>query len=272
MKQYQNHPATSMFPLLGVREMEELVRDIRENGLKQPIVLMQGQVILDGRNRYLACQQLGIRPRFVEFEGTESEAFRYIVSANLHRRHLSESQRAMVAAMILRQSAQGGEHVTKCKAAELMNVSRNSVRSAEHVQENGIPQLIDAVQDGRIAVSCAEEIAELPKRAQRKVIAHQGRSKLNAVLREIQKKTHETPEVATKSLRPVWTQEPPDEDGFYWMKRGKEKPEIVEYCAKREWIMAIFTFGWEGAMKMRCVPKKTFWCRIHEPVFKENNS
>ena len=66
----------------------------RTLGLHEPIWLYEGQ-ILDGRNRYRACQELGIPCPTRVYEGQEPLAFN--LSLNLHRRHLNESQRAMVA-------------------------------------------------------------------------------------------------------------------------------------------------------------------------------
>jgi len=68
-------------------EFGQLVDDLREHGLLQPIVLHEGR-ILDGRNRYRACQHAGVEPRFEEWDGESPTA--YVLSLNLHRRHLTE--------------------------------------------------------------------------------------------------------------------------------------------------------------------------------------
>ena len=59
----QDHPAAALFPLMDVDgpEFGQLVTDIREHGLQQPIVLHDGK-ILDGRNRHRACQHGGVEP------------------------------------------------------------------------------------------------------------------------------------------------------------------------------------------------------------------
>lgn len=85
------HPVASMFPLMEGAEFDALVADIAEHGQLEPIWLYEGKV-LDGRNRWRACQQLGIEPRVQQWaNGRDPEAF--VVSLNLHRRHLTRDQR-----------------------------------------------------------------------------------------------------------------------------------------------------------------------------------
>jgi hypothetical protein len=78
-------------------EFDALVADIAANGLQNPIVL-HDEMVLDGGNRYRACQVAGVEPRFVQFSGGSIGQF--VLSANLHRRHLSTGQQATIVASV----------------------------------------------------------------------------------------------------------------------------------------------------------------------------
>jgi hypothetical protein len=102
---YEYHPAANLFPLMAVegQEFGELVDDIREHGLIEEIELYEGKVI-DGRNRLRACQHAGVEPRMVELVGGLPGGVTptgYVLSKNLHRRQLTEDQRAAIAAEAL---------------------------------------------------------------------------------------------------------------------------------------------------------------------------
>jgi ParB-like chromosome segregation protein Spo0J len=62
---FEPHPLASLFPELPPEELTELARDIKERGQLDPIILHKG-LILDGRNRYRACQMAGVKPQTEE--------------------------------------------------------------------------------------------------------------------------------------------------------------------------------------------------------------
>ena len=97
---YERHPASTLFPVMSGTELDGLVEDIKKNGLLEPIVLHQGKV-LDGRNRLLACERAKVKPKFVDWDGDDFSPILYVLSKNLHRRHLTTSQRAAIAAKSL---------------------------------------------------------------------------------------------------------------------------------------------------------------------------
>lgn len=89
------HPAADRFPMLGAEELRALADDIRTNGLIHPIVTFDG-VLLDGRNRFAACNLAKVEPTFEALKACESPT-NYIISANIKRRHLTPVQCAAMA-------------------------------------------------------------------------------------------------------------------------------------------------------------------------------
>jgi hypothetical protein len=91
------HPVANIFPMMSAEEFAALKADIDANGQREPIWTHQDQIV-DGRNRYNACTDLGIAPRFREWDGNDEEQLLwFVVSLNEKRRHLNSSQKAVVA-------------------------------------------------------------------------------------------------------------------------------------------------------------------------------
>jgi ParB-like chromosome segregation protein Spo0J len=82
--------------MMDAAEFSSLKESISKGGLKEQIWLYEGK-ILDGRNRYLACLEVGIEPEFREFRGTDEQALEAVIAWNLERRHLSSWQKAAIA-------------------------------------------------------------------------------------------------------------------------------------------------------------------------------
>lgn len=198
METYEFHPAADIFPMMNVPTFHALKADIEEHGQQDYVVLFDGKII-DGRNRYRACKELGIECDFSELEEC-ADPVAYVLSANLHRRHLTTSQRAKVAAKAKelyqaaakdRMRAGGGDKKSgkaklpdpiqdkgqsRDKAAALLGVSPRSVDMASKVLEKGTPELVAAVDRGDVAISRAAKIAELPTAEQAKAIQKKPRA------------------------------------------------------------------------------------------------
>lgn len=86
------HPIAALFPMMTDDELQTLAADIKTNGLLQPIIMHDEQLI-DGRNRLAACKLAKIEPTFEPLGDRDPVAL--ILSANVHRRHLSKGQQAM---------------------------------------------------------------------------------------------------------------------------------------------------------------------------------
>ena len=172
------HEIANIFPLLKDDELADLAKDIKANGLLSPIVTYQGK-ILDGRNRFNACLMAEIEPFYEDYDtnlglGTP---LAYVVSVNLKRRHLTDDERGEVAAKIanLRDGqrkdyltgASGEAPVSQTEAAKLMRVSRSLVQRATKVANYGIPEVKKTLDEGRISLSRAAEIAALPPEEQK---------------------------------------------------------------------------------------------------------
>lgn len=185
---YTFHEMANLFPMMDAETFEDLKKDISTNGLLEPIWLQNNQII-DGRNRYKACLETGITPSFREWEGKGSP-IKFVLSLNLNRRHLTPSQRAVIAAGMLpmleveakeRQRLAGMQYGEKHPKLEIAPVSEQSLkgRAAE--------QAADLMGVGKTAVYIAKKIAlEAPEKLQE---IQEGKCTLNKVDLELRKST-----------------------------------------------------------------------------------
>jgi hypothetical protein len=139
-----------------------LVEDIKASGLKERVTIYKGE-ILDGRNRVEALKILGTKEikEYCEFnEYTGDDPLGFVLSLNLHRRHLTTSQRAAIAATLtnlkLGDNQHSGEGVSIDKASKLLNVSRISVARARAVLEKK-PELLKEVEKGATTLNAAQQ-------------------------------------------------------------------------------------------------------------------
>lgn len=181
------HEYADLFPMMGGSEFESLVRDIAENGLANPTILLHRDGrILDGRNRYAACTRLSVPYQTATYEGDDHAALAHVVSLNLERRQLSTSQRAAIAAEIATLKHGSNQHrkssnvedqicsssphpnsgvntkavgKSRQEAADMVKVSRGSVNAAAKVQRHA-PAIHEMVRRDEVRVSAAKLFVE----------------------------------------------------------------------------------------------------------------
>ena len=180
MTDYDLHDLCKLFPPMPEDQFNSLIDSIRDHGLLTPIMLYEGK-ILDGRHRYKACINLGVEPLFEIYEG--EDALGYVIALNLSRRHLDDSQRALIAGRLSNlkrgsnQSASktlvpnGTPALTAQEAGDRMNVPKRSVDRARKVLKTGSAELVEAVEHGKLKIATAAQIADLDHESQQQVVA-----------------------------------------------------------------------------------------------------
>lgn len=153
------HPLCSAFPPMSDADFASLSEDIKVNGLRDPITRFEG-MILDGWHRFQACAELAIEPRYVDFKDGDPASF--VLSKNLHRRHLSASQRAVAVAAcrewhpsgIVSEVGKIAHLASNEEMAKEAGVSPRTIKDAKVAIKTG---QTDDVLSGKISVSKAAE-------------------------------------------------------------------------------------------------------------------
>lgn len=171
------HPYCTALPVLEDERLDELAADIKKHGLREEIWTYQG-MILDGRNRFLACQKANEKPRFREYKGDDVGALSLVVSMNFPRRHWTPAQRAMAVAALAEFLPRGGDRRSEdfkgsrepLKSTETLakaaDVSESTLKRAKKVKEHGSKPLQKAVEKGDIPLKKAAAVTGLPKAEQ----------------------------------------------------------------------------------------------------------
>lgn len=194
------HEAAALFPLLPEPELAALAADIEANGLRLPIVLHKG-LVLDGRNRLLACDRVGQEIRTQEYHEDDCTAF--VLSVNVSRRHLTSAQKAALAVAALplfeaeakRRMSDGGRGVkvgtpskSREQAAKATGAARTYVSEAKAISEKA-PDVFAAMRAGTVSVPEAKSLAALPQEkrtaALAKIADAPEKSRARAVVKEI---------------------------------------------------------------------------------------
>jgi hypothetical protein len=179
MKEYKVHPLADRYPMVPA-EIDDLARDIKENGLKYPIIV-DDDVLIDGRCRLRACELAGIEPKFEEFpwpngkDGKETAIIADITSRNLKRRHLNAGQRAILYALAYPEPLK----LKRAGSMETIDLNKDQLSQARLIVREA-PDLVDQVIAGGLYFKHAFEEADRRRVAAEIVSAQMARLQAEA--------------------------------------------------------------------------------------------
>jgi hypothetical protein len=174
----------ALLPRQTPEEIDILEKSLRTEGLRDKLTVWKRGpddfVLIDGMTRFEICERIGIpidssRYQIVELKDMNG-AKKWMLRNQLGRRNLTDTQRAMIGARLADLEKGANQHGTRdstsqAKAAEVVGVSRKSITRAKKVLKKGAPELIDAVDSGKVDVKSAAKVADLPKEEQAAVVA-----------------------------------------------------------------------------------------------------
>ena len=176
------HPAANLFPLMEESALGELAADIAAYGLREPIWRHRDGRIIDGRNRWLACAKVGVTCHGHTYQYDDDSIVPFVISHNLHRRHLTTAQRAAIAADLAtmpkgQKKSDRPDGLSQSEAANLFNVSVKSIKRAKVLKEVA-PEIHERVKSG--AISAREVAATIRERNNGKDKRQKGAPKMDA--------------------------------------------------------------------------------------------
>ena len=151
------HKYCALLPRMMDDELQMLKADIKEHGLLEPIVSYE-EAILDGRHRYSICEELEIKPNYIQFEslGYNGSALDFVISKH-QRRNLTPDQKAILADKIA--NLKNGEHkllisgkLTLSEALKSTGASKGQVGKLRKIKHDD-PKIIERIEAGETSIN-----------------------------------------------------------------------------------------------------------------------
>jgi hypothetical protein len=173
---YELHPACAVWPEMSAANLKELAADIKANGLMEPITLTPDGLLLDGRNRTLACEMVGVTPITVVYHGNP---IAFSISKNKMRRHLGKNKTALIGSQLANlklgtnryEKKVGGPiglpTMTVKEVASQLEISEQSVKRAKVINDKAIPEIAELVANQKLGlISAAIYAHAIPREKQ----------------------------------------------------------------------------------------------------------
>ncbi len=176
---FEGHP----YKVLDNEEMEALTESIHAEGILSPLTVrpLEGTdeyEVISGHRRLHAAQRAGLlEVPALAYEISREEAAIMLVDSNLHREHILPSEKAFAYKMKMEAMSRQGQRTDitsnqvgrKLETAEIIGntsgESKNQVRRYIRLTYL-LPELLQLVDDGKIALTPAVELSYLPEKAQ----------------------------------------------------------------------------------------------------------
>ena len=176
LKPFADHP----FQVKDDDEMDQLVFSILTQGLLTPITVRATDTdeyeVISGHRRLRACQKAGIEtvPALI-YSMDRDAAIIALVDSNLHREHLLPSEKAHAYKMkleaIKHQGKASRQVVGKLESADLIADNESGRQVQRYIRlTNLIPEILQMVDQGRIALTPAVELSYLKESEQRDLL------------------------------------------------------------------------------------------------------
>ncbi len=180
-------------------EHEALERSLLAEGCRDALVLW-GDVLVDGHNRYGICTRHGIAFNTVQNTAFKSldDVHLWMIDQHLGRRSVSDFQRGVLALrkkdILAARTAPAASPepvmvrpdalLTREATAKAARISSNTIVQIEKIQKSATPELLAAVKSGTISINTAATVASLPVEEQ-VVAAAGGKKELQQAARQV---------------------------------------------------------------------------------------
>jgi transcriptional regulator with XRE-family HTH domain len=246
-----NHELRSFIDPLTAIEYAALERSLLAEGCRDALVLW-GEVLIDGHNRYDICRKHGIEFRTVQNTTFSSldDVMLWMIDNHLARRSVSDYQRGVLALrkkeiVTARMAQRAGEPDkapaedapqapeappwnTREEVAKAARVSSNTISQIERIQKAATPQLVEAVRAGTISINAAANVASLPESVQIAAVAG-GRKELQQAARQVREQ-----KAATRPRKEVPADSPEEEEASLRAQVAKLKDQVATLMTENE--------------------------------------
>ena len=254
MHPFEGHP----YKVLDNEEMEALTESIHVEGILSPLIVRPLEntdeyEVISGQCRLHAAQRAGLsKVPVLVYEISREEAALMLVDSNLHREHILPSEKAFAYKLKMEAMSHQGTSCqvgTKLRTDEM--IGESTQESARQVQRYIrltylIPELLQLVDDGRIALTPAVELSYLPEKAQTYLLEEMRRNDCTPSLSQAirMKKLHQTGSLSPEDISTIIQEEKANQQEKVSFKTGdlrKFFPKSYSAAQMQETILKLLS-------------------------------